>query len=411
MQAVVPAIATKGNHLLRMVTGRYAHPTCHTPIKRCCPLCGATTGNTLGYLKATLFDDCPLPGQWHIVACADCGFIFCDGDYSAATLEAYYATEGEYWSNAEIFHDPVSDRADNPGTYIRKHRPNPETAILDVGCGSGKLLSVLQGMGYGSLHGIDPGYKGSGNGSLDLRQGNIYSIPFHNQFDVVVSTHVLEHLWDIQGALAQLCSKMKKNGLLYLEVPDTERYFTSEFRYIIASAYEHINFFTEYHLTNLLFRYGIQTIEVVKTSADYGKSHIPCLGIVGVRTDECHKPTNPPPTQCAEKFARYLRTMPFFPIREHIPAFAGKKIYVWGITRYLQIALQYCDLNRNNLTGLIDSLASRRKYTVFNLPTYPPEHLKGIQDAVVLINALNAEKPIRQKLREIGFSGDIFNIW
>lgn len=72
------------------------------------------------------------------------------------------------------------------------------------------------------------------------------------KFDLVILSHVLEHICDLQLALEFIANKLKDNALLYIETPDAASYL----RYPKVPFYyfdcEHINHFDLQHLL-LLF--------------------------------------------------------------------------------------------------------------------------------------------------------------
>ena len=378
-------------------------------LKRTCPICCGNQASFLGTLNATLFAENPLPSHWDIMSCNHCDFIFCDGDFTNKTLEEYYATEGDYWEDAEDMYDPVADRVDNPLEILYEYINSTDSKILDVGCGSGNLLQKFHKKGYTDLYGTDLGYIEKKGQDINFKKGDIYNIPFDKKFDVIISTHVLEHLYDINKAVASLVNSLEDEGILYLEVPDTERYFTENFTRIVSAAYEHINFFTGYNLNQLLTKYNMKIISTTKTHAKYGISEVPCIAIVAQKTNSNKSVVTFSPVKCAEKFYSSLKNINF----KIKPAdIKGKYIYVWGITRYLQIALHYLDLNKHNLAGLIDSSHARRRNTIPGITNFLPDHLKDAPDnTVVLINAFNAVEPIKEQLKELGFKGEVYSIW
>ena len=109
----------------------------------------------------------------------------------------------------------------------------PKT-VLDVGCGEGFTLERLHKKNIGeNLVGIDFLKRAIEIGKkerphLDLRQGNIYKIPFKdNSFDLVICSEVLEHVDDPEKGLKELVRVTKKN--LLLSVPNEPLFMMANF--------------------------------------------------------------------------------------------------------------------------------------------------------------------------------------
>src|SRR3546814_10696287 len=101
-----------------------------------------------------------------------------------------------------------------------------ETA-LDVGCGTGYLMHVLEGRrpemkltGVDFI--IDSETRKRAHG-ISFHEANIERLPFPDKsFDTVICTHVLEHILDFWGALAELRRVAAKR--LIIVVPQQREY-------------------------------------------------------------------------------------------------------------------------------------------------------------------------------------------
>ncbi|WP_434580270.1 methyltransferase domain-containing protein [Pseudomonas sp. Z5-35] len=118
-------------------------------------------------------------------------------------------------------------------SIIARHFNGQE--LIEVGCGKGYFLELLKERGY-AITGIDPAYEGD---SID-----VIKAPFTRDLglsaDAVVLRHVLEHIQDPVGFLAQIAAA-NQGGQIYIEVPCLD--WILEHRAWFDLFYEHVNYF------------------------------------------------------------------------------------------------------------------------------------------------------------------------
>ncbi len=125
--------------------------------------------------------------------------------YDSENFRKYQPTNPLYRKHLALFHESLLDMAD---------RVEPES-VLEVGCGEGFLLRILQGL---DSRGLSPEITGLDVrpeavafadrtllGRPNLLAGSCYALPFPDDaFDLVVCSQVLEHLSDPERALGEL---------------------------------------------------------------------------------------------------------------------------------------------------------------------------------------------------------------
>lgn len=99
----------------------------------------------------------------------------------------------------------------------------PKAKVLDVGCGDGISLEILNNLGFNTF-GID-----FNNDKLEVarskgcavRECDMHDISiFHDaEFDVVISSHSLEHAYDPKKVLSEFSRILRDDGLLFLVLP------------------------------------------------------------------------------------------------------------------------------------------------------------------------------------------------
>ncbi len=138
---------------------------------------------------------------------------------------------------------------------IASFRKDAKT-LLDVGCGRGYVLNQMVKTGL-TLNGLDV----KDNVPLEngtYHKGTITKMPFADkQFDIVVSTHTIEHLVDLNSAISELkrvCAKQ----LIIICPKQRYYYYTLDL---------HLNFFPEeYYLQNAI---GLKNYTCVEIEGDW----------------------------------------------------------------------------------------------------------------------------------------------
>ena len=158
----------------------------------------------------------------------------------------------------QIIRDSEWDQIEN---YIPK-----SSKFLDVGCGAGySLMRACEDLNC-SVEGIDadPGSHGVGRfvkylvNNVPIKQGFAEDLPFaDNSFDVVYSSHVLEHVNDEVKALDEMKRVLKKDGVLVIGMPTSNMAFLNYFSQFIFTTHIKIyelfrNIFSENLIKNLI---------------------------------------------------------------------------------------------------------------------------------------------------------------
>ena len=131
--------------------------------------------------------------------------------------------------------------------------------VVDVGCGNGWLLGEIgENRPDATLFGVDVVDAPRLSGSYHYTRALVERLPFRdNAFDVVVCTHTLEHLLDLDAAVAEL-TRVARNKLVIV-VPRQRPY-----RYTLD---EHVNFFRHrYELVNAI---GLSDYRCDNVSGDW----------------------------------------------------------------------------------------------------------------------------------------------
>jgi SAM-dependent methyltransferase len=189
-----------------------------------CGLCGAEQCHPL---ESTDRDGKPLD----VVICGGCGVVRNDPIPDAEELVEFY--EGRYRLEYKGTEEPKARHAARYFPRVARHilafwrHYGPGTAILDVGCGSGEFLFLMQALGKQAA-GLEPnrGYAGFCRNKLGLQvtTGGIDTFQTGRRFDHIRLCHVVEHLADPADKIRRASDWLAENGTMYVEVPDFGEY-------------------------------------------------------------------------------------------------------------------------------------------------------------------------------------------
>lgn len=91
----------------------------------------------------------------------------------------------------------------------------PYDSLLDAGCGAAPEHRVIPSDKYFAMDITQKLVDYNVSRGIDCRQGSLMDIPFaNNQFDVVISRHVTEHMAEIETPLKELLRVARKQLLL-----------------------------------------------------------------------------------------------------------------------------------------------------------------------------------------------------
>ncbi|MEI6264178.1 MAG: class I SAM-dependent methyltransferase [Sphingobacteriia bacterium] len=154
----------------------------------------------------------------------------------------------------------------------------PGDKILDVGVGLGRLLSQIElsvdkfGVDISKSYLSEAKAKG-----INVCLSKIEELPYHdNLFDVIVTTDVLEHVFDLNQCVKEIKRVLKPNGYLIVRVPYREDLSA----YINYDQYEfiHLRNFDENYLDlffRKIFNFKFINYELAGIIEDNTRLHIP----------------------------------------------------------------------------------------------------------------------------------------
>lgn len=98
--------------------------------------------------------------------------------------------------------------------------------VLDIGCGDGAFLSLMQGRGW-TAHGLemDRGAAGraAARGGIEVTVGTVEEARFAPEtFHLIILSHVLEHLPHPRESLRTVREWLREDGVLFVTLPNVD---------------------------------------------------------------------------------------------------------------------------------------------------------------------------------------------
>lgn len=262
-----------------------------TKNERLCPICSSSKKTHL-YKQNFNNKVISLIENYDVVVCTNCGFVYADNIPSQTGFNKYYEVMSKYEFNYKdgIVSNDYIDYYTKIVNFLIPHISDKNARILDIGCSTGGLLSIFKLNGYSNLSGIDPS-PSCVRATKELYNigatvNNISNFNSNVKFDVIILSAVLEHLVDFSNSMQKIRSLLKDQGLLFIGVPDAERfdlYISSPFQQF---SNEHINYFTQCSIRNFLSVFSFKILEMQQNENKLNLVIDPDIFILSKKTDE-----------------------------------------------------------------------------------------------------------------------------
>lgn len=208
---------------------------------------------------------------YDVLHCSSCDHFFTDPTFTAQELTHIYKNRYSYDAHSLIEKEKVM-RAKKYAEYIAS-LPRVKSA-LEVGCMHGLLLTQLQEHGL-KVKGVEldkDAVKYCQSIGLDVEQSSIedHLQKASKKHDVIIMSHVIEHIVDPKLQLKALWKKMPESGRLVLITPNSSslsrRLFGRYWGYWQVPV--HINHFNIQSMRKLLKDTGFKIVESRNYGAD-----------------------------------------------------------------------------------------------------------------------------------------------
>ncbi len=194
------------------------------PVKGNCPMCGHT--EALPRCRSV-----SLRGEiWDFVSCCRCRSVYLWPPPDTASLaraydESYYGEQEHKFSFP--FLEVLLDTFRRKRALMIRRCAGGRGKVLDIGCGNGRMLHFLHGMGTYEIFGTElPGSsarRAAGIPELKLYTGSFAEADYPPEsFDAISLFHVFEHLEHAGEVLKRINTLLKPGGCLLISFPNAD---------------------------------------------------------------------------------------------------------------------------------------------------------------------------------------------
>ena len=298
------------------------------------------------------------------------------------------------------------------------HHLSTKTKIIDIGCYTGRILSMIKQKGYQNVLGLDPSdfaakIAKEKNG-IDVVVGSLFDDLEIGRFDFVILTHVLEHIVDLRAFITRIHDLLRAGGKIYVEVPDAHNFFlttdTSD-RFqaehkdpFFQFSVEHVNYFTKISLHNLMTQMGFKMVVL--------ESQVSTIAILASVWQKPEVAKDDKIEECLTTYIAESKNI-FGNVLSIIDqvVLSGREILVWGAGLHTQKLLSSSDLMKANITAYVDSDPGYHNGTLAGKPIISPEKVRALSQLPILISSQLYQDEILSQIKNSGFKNEVILLY
>lgn len=376
---------------------------------RTCFLCNETT--ELIYSAVW-----PLPGlettEIGFSVCPNCGSVSQSPTVSYENMIRFYQSVAVYTNPGREEKPSIAKvrDLDEQVEFIKRGIGELPNSVLQIGSSDGYTLSRFKSAGADRVLGVEPGKASVEIASrlygIDCINSTAELFTSNENFELIVLTHVLEHLYKPMDILNKCHSlQMENNGYIYVEVPllcDVDSLCPGFF------SFEHINYYTRNNLVKSLLEAGYYPVSLVE---HYNSNLSPIIGVLASTEDQSHMRTIQSEYELNKNIVKAYRQREIKYWQNCLDNIKSDlledgRIFIWGAGIHTSQLVANTDiLSECNITGLVDSSDLKWNIRQGDWICENPAAISWISGDKIIISSYASEDEIYkslQWLRDLG---------
>jgi SAM-dependent methyltransferase len=397
---------------------------------RHCSICGNNQKTIIYRQRFVVPTGNYLHDGYNVVICDVCGFAFADNIPDQSFFEKYYTQMNKKThllkkrlsSNKKtkemLAEEEFLFRMHDCSIKNIKQHVKKKTSILDVGCHTASLLSLLKKKGFKNIEGLDMSSYASSiakqRHGIKVTVGSVFDDLDLRAFDFLILTHVLEHVIDLPRFLKQLAKYLNEDGLIYVEVPDAlqfilakaddKKYSSDQKEPFLQFSVEHINYFSNLSLFNLMTTNGFELVSIE-----------PQVSTITMLASVWRKKKLVKDIHIESSLNRYILESKnrISDLTKRISAISSsqKEIIVWGAGLHTQKLLSITKLRDVKIRAFVDSDPSYGKVKLLGKPIVKPNKLMNMKKLPILISSHRFQDEIKKQIQDMKLSNKVILLY
>jgi 2-polyprenyl-3-methyl-5-hydroxy-6-metoxy-1,4-benzoquinol methylase len=191
--------------------------------------------------------------EYSIIKCAECQFRYFDGSVSSGDSKFYEQLEKFDW-----YYMPWKWEHQITLSYL-----DSKKRVLEVGCGTGSFVEKAADISGAYIKGLELNEASVARAkSKGLELDNVLIEEFaptnRQEFDVVCSFQVLEHISDVNSFIMSQVGVLKPGGRMIISVPNNDSFIKRDANDILNRPPHHANLWTADSLKYLSNLYPVE---------------------------------------------------------------------------------------------------------------------------------------------------------
>lgn len=370
---------------------------------RKCPICDNKYVKIMQNIEMVIDAKYSLPSNYDVVCCDNCGFVYADTEATSDDYDIYYSKYNTYSDGADALEN--NHRIDMMEEILQKYFTK-DNLLLDIGSGGGRFEKELLERGFVNITGMDPSVYSIRkllNNGIEGKVGSIYDVVDKDDFekyDGVFLFDVAEHLLMPKEGIENALRYVKKGGFFIVGVPN----YSIENEMPIPNNFnqEHINYFSEISLNNLLNQVGGKLVFEKRVEL-LNKANIFEHELIQVYQKTCEKGEINKDLKTEKTVNKYLtKQMGWYDGKNkiiHEYVLTQKPIVIWGTGAYVMSLQGYTELSKCNIVAYIDNNKLKQSEKFLGKKVYSSDFLRKNTQYDVLVCVMTYASDICEQIK------------